>query len=225
MTSDSEHTLKQRSPQQAQGRNWPILVLLLGLAALTLALTACGGSSSTSTPGATSATTPAPTATAPPTPSSTSTPGATTGSPPTATLTPASTPTPEPTEAVEVGESAGTIRYIREYRAAYCSSLGAVEQQEPATWGEAADLAQKAIDLIEKNEPPEELREFFEASVAMNRLLVRFAKERRSLSFEDDETRYEFFNEDPERDEAFKTLYRAQEALDDAVQEVFESNC
>ena len=56
MTSESEHTNRQRSPQQAQGRKWPILVLLLGLAALTLALTACGGSSSTSTPDADSAT-------------------------------------------------------------------------------------------------------------------------------------------------------------------------
>ena len=56
MTSESEHTNRQRSPQQAQGRQWPILVLLLGLAALALALTACGGPSSTSTPDATSAT-------------------------------------------------------------------------------------------------------------------------------------------------------------------------
>ena len=50
--------IAQRSPQQAQGRQWPILVLLLGLAALALALTACGGpsSTSTSTPDATSAT-------------------------------------------------------------------------------------------------------------------------------------------------------------------------
>ena len=53
MTSDSEHTNRQRPPQQARGHKWPILVLLLGVATLTLALTACGGSSSTSTPGAT----------------------------------------------------------------------------------------------------------------------------------------------------------------------------
>ena len=50
MTSQSEHTNRQRTPQQAPGRKWPILVLLLSLAALTLALTACGGSSSTSAP-------------------------------------------------------------------------------------------------------------------------------------------------------------------------------
>ena len=56
MTSDSEHTNKQHSPQQAQGLKWPIIVLLLSLAALTLALTACGDSSTTSTPGATSTT-------------------------------------------------------------------------------------------------------------------------------------------------------------------------
>ena len=56
MTSESEHTNRQRSPQQAQGRQWPILVLLLGLAALALALTACGGPSSTSAPDVTSAT-------------------------------------------------------------------------------------------------------------------------------------------------------------------------
>ena len=56
MTSEFKHTNRQRSPQQAQGRRWPILVLLLGLAALALALTACGGPSSTSTPDATSAT-------------------------------------------------------------------------------------------------------------------------------------------------------------------------
>ena len=55
MTSRYEHTNRQRPlQQQAQGRKWPILVLLLGLAAL--ALTACGGPSSTSTPDATSAT-------------------------------------------------------------------------------------------------------------------------------------------------------------------------
>ena len=56
MTSGFEHTNRQRSPQQARGRQWPILVLLLGLATLALALTACGGPSSTSTPDATSAT-------------------------------------------------------------------------------------------------------------------------------------------------------------------------
>ena len=55
MASDSEHTIRSRPPQQAQGRNWPVVVLLLGVATLALALTACGGSSSTSTPGATSA--------------------------------------------------------------------------------------------------------------------------------------------------------------------------
>ena len=53
MTSQSEHTNRQRSPQQAQGRKWPILVLPLGLVALVLVLTACGGSSSTSAPDAT----------------------------------------------------------------------------------------------------------------------------------------------------------------------------
>ena len=57
MTSRYEHTNRQRPlRQQAQGRKWPILVLLLGLAALALALTACGGPSSTSAPDATSAT-------------------------------------------------------------------------------------------------------------------------------------------------------------------------
>lgn len=55
MTSDSEHTNRPRPQQQAQGRKWPIIVLLLGVVTLALALTACGGSSSTSTPGATSA--------------------------------------------------------------------------------------------------------------------------------------------------------------------------
>ena len=55
MTSQYEHTNRQRPlRQQAQGRKWPILVLLL--AALALALTACGGPSSTSAPDATSAT-------------------------------------------------------------------------------------------------------------------------------------------------------------------------
>ena len=58
MTSRYEHTNSQRPlRQQAQGRKWPILVLLIGLAVLALALTACGGPSSTSAPDATSATT------------------------------------------------------------------------------------------------------------------------------------------------------------------------
>ena len=157
MTSEFEHTNRQRSPQQAQGRQWPILVLLLGLAALALALTACGG------------------------PSSTSTPGATTGSPPTATSTPASTPTPEPTEAAAVSESAGISRETREYLEALCALQPA--EQGPATWGEVADRVQKAIDFVEKNEPPEELRDFFEASVALDQLTVRFAKDHRSLSY------------------------------------------
>ena len=57
MTSRYEHTNRPRPlRQQAQGRKWPILVLLLGLATLALALTACGGPSSTSAPDATSAT-------------------------------------------------------------------------------------------------------------------------------------------------------------------------
>ena len=194
MTSDSEHTNRPSPPQQTQGRRWPILVLLLGLAALTLALTACGGSSSPSIP------------------------GATTGSLPTATSTPASTPTPEPTEAAKVGESAGISRELREYMERLCALKSAT--QEPATWGEAADRWQKGIDLIEKNEPPEELRDYFEALVAMNRLMVRFAEERRSLSYEDDEAWSEFQN-DPEMSEAIRTSFNEQEALDDAVQEAF----
>ena len=132
MTPRNEHTNRQRPlRQQAQGRKWPILVLLL--ATLTLALTACGGSSSTSTP------------------------GATTGSPPTATSTPASTPTPEPTEAAEVGESTGIIRETREYMEAPCALIAA--EQEVATWGEKADQIQKYIDFLENNEPPAELRD------------------------------------------------------------------
>ena len=191
MTSQSEHTNRQRSPQQAQGRKWPILVLLLGLAALTLALTACGGSSSTSAP------------------------DATTGSPPTATSPPASTPPPEPTEAAAVGEGAEISRETREYLEAVCVILAA--EQESATWGEAADQGQKAIDWIEKNEPPEELRDFFEARVAVNRLIVRFAEENRSLALEEQDAWFE----DPERNEAFETLARAQDALADAVLDAF----
>ena len=55
MTSRYEHTNRQRPPgSRPRAANGPILVLLLGLAAL--ALTACGGPSSTSAPDATSAT-------------------------------------------------------------------------------------------------------------------------------------------------------------------------
>ncbi len=192
MTSDSEHTNRQSPPQQAQGRQWPILVLLLGLAALTLALTACGGSSSTSTP------------------------GATTGSPSTATSPPASPPTPEPTEAAEVGESTEIIRETREYMEALCALIAA--EQEVATWGEEADRVQKVIDFLENNEPPAELRDTLEANVAMQKLMVRFAKEHRSLSYEDEEAWNEYIK-GPEMQEANTTLGRAIEALDDAVLE------
>ncbi len=56
MASDSEHTNRPRPPQQAQGRKWPISVLLVGVVTLALALTACGGESSTSAPDGTNAT-------------------------------------------------------------------------------------------------------------------------------------------------------------------------
>ncbi len=56
MTPPSEHTNRRSSPHQAWGRPWPILVLLFGLTALTLALTACGGSSNTGSPDATGST-------------------------------------------------------------------------------------------------------------------------------------------------------------------------
>ena len=196
MISESEHKNRQRSPQQAQGRKWPILVLLLGLAALVLALTACGGSSSTSTP------------------------GATTGSPPTATLTPASTPTPRPTEAAEVGETTGISRETREYIEALCP-LQRAENKE-ATWSERADEAQKLIDFIEKNEPPEELRDYLEAEVAMNRLIVRYTAEQdHSLPLEPTAA---WWN-DPESPEVAKTFLRELEALDRAVLEVFKAGC
>ena len=194
MTSEFEHTNRQRSPQQAQGRQWPILVLLLGVATLTLALTACGGSSSTSTP------------------------GATTGSPPTATSTPASTPTPEPTEAAAVSESAGISRETREYIEALCDLQSPFRRAEIATWGKMADLAQKTIDFVEKNEPPEELRDLFEANVAMDQLTVRFAKDHRSLSFEDKEAWNEY-RKGPEMAEASRNLESAYMALDAAVQD------
>ena len=198
MTSDSEHTKRQRPPQQARGRKWPILVLLLGLAALTLALTACGGSSSTSTP------------------------GATTGSPSTATSTPASTPTPEPTEAAEVGESTGIIRETREYMEALCALQPA--EQGPATWGKVADQAQKVIDFVEKNEPPEELRDFYEASVALDQLIVRFGKDHRSLSYEDQEAWNEY-RKGPEMAEALRNVESAYMALDAALQDAPSGSC
>ena len=72
---------------------------------------------------------------------------------------------------------------------------------------------QKAINFVEKNEPPEELRDYFEAFVAISRLMVRFGEEHRSLSVEDNDAWFE----DPETVEAFKTLMRAEDALDDAV--------
>ncbi len=197
MTSRNEHTNRQRPlRQQAQGRKWPILVLLL--ATLTLALTACGGSSSTSTL------------------------GATTGSPPTATSTPASTPTPEPTEAAEVGESTEIIRETREYMEAFCAFQPA--EQEVATWGEKADQIQKDIDFFENNEPPAELRDTFETSVAINKLIVRFAKEHRSLSYEDEEAWNEY-RVGPEMQEAYTTHGRAYQALDDAVREALALSC
>ena len=198
MTSDSEHTNRQRPPQQARGHQWPILVLLLGVATLTLALTACGGSSSTSTP------------------------SATTGSPPTATSTPASTSTPEPTEAAAVSESAGISKETREYLEAFCALQPAA--REPATWGKVADLVQKATDFVEKNEPPEELRDFFEANVAPNQLIVRFAKEHRSLSYEDEEAWNEY-RKGPEMAEALRNVRSAFMALDAAVLDAMSVSC
>ena len=188
MTSDSEHTNRQRPPQQARGHKWPILVLLLSLAALTLALAACGGSSSTSAP------------------------DATTGSPATATSTPASTPTPEPTEVAAVGEGAGISRETREYIEAFC----ALPIERVATWGEYADQTTKVIDFAEKNKPPRELQDYFEAYVALGRLIVRLSEEHRSLSFASGATG---LWEDSEVKEASQTHGRAYEALDDAVRE------
>ena len=93
--------------------------------------------------------------------------------------------------------------------------------QKAATWGEAEDQAQTAIDWIEKNEPPEELREFFEASMALTRLEVRFIEENRSLSFAEHDAWYD--TEDPEINEALQTLGRVAESLDAAVIEAFEA--
>ena len=218
MASDSEHTNRPRPPQRAQGRKWPIFVLLLGVVTLTLALTACAGPSSTSTPGATSTATPAPTVTAPPTPSSTSTPGATTGSPPTATSAPASTPTPKPTEATQVGESAGLSRETQEYIEAHCAFLatGSVA----ATWGDSADHDQKIIDWIEQNKPPEELRDLFEATAAWLQSKIEFAEERRSVPLDNDEAWAQYQSEEGIQ-ETSNSLSRAQQALDYAVVEAF----
>ena len=58
-----------------------------------------------------------------------------------------------------------------------------------------------------------------EATVAMQKLIVRFAKEHRSLSYEDEEAWNEYIK-GPEMQEAYTTLGRAIEALDDAVLEV-----
>ena len=108
MTPPSELTNRRSWPQQARGRPWPILVLLFGLTALTLALNACGGSSSAGTPAAATPTTPAPTATAMPTLPSASTPGAASVTTPaptaTATPTPPSASTPGAASAAEAPE-------------------------------------------------------------------------------------------------------------------------
>ena len=58
----------------------------------------------------------------------------------------------------------------------------------------------------------------------MNRLFVRFAKERRSLSYEDEEAQSEFYK-DPEGNEALQTLSRAQGALDDAMLGALQAGC
>ena len=195
MASDSEHTNRPSSPQQAQGRKWPIVVLLLGVVTLALALTACGGSSSTSAP------------------------GATTGSPATPTSTPESTLTPEPTEVTRFGESAGISRETQEYLEAHCALLAA--EQEPTTWGEMADLSQKSIDWIEKNKPPDEVRGVFEFLVAWHQTIIKFAEERRSLSVDSDEAWTELESEEGVK-EAYDTLAREQEVLDDAMVEALQ---
>ena len=124
---------------------------------------------------------------------------------------------PNLTEAAAVSESAGISRETREYIEALCALIAA--EQEVATWGEKADQIQKYIDFLENNEPPAELRDLFEANVAMQKLIVRFAKEHRSLSYEDEEAWNEYIK-GPEMQEANTTLGRAIEALDDAVLEV-----
>lgn len=198
MPSKPEHTNRPRPPQQAHGHKWPILVLLLGVATLTLALTACGGSSSSSAP------------------------GATTGSPSTATSPPASTPTPNPTEAAETGASAEPAQEALEYYVrAYCFFLGLAAPQ-PATWGEWADQIQMYLDGIEKDEPPEVLRDFFEAVTAQLRLRMRFAEDRRSLSYED-KAGWDKYREGPEMAEAARNTYSAYQAIDDDMLSLLNS--
>lgn len=190
MASDSEHTNRPRPPQQTQGHKWPV-VLLLGVVTLALTLTACGGESSTSTP------------------------GATTGSPSTTTSTPASTPTPEPTEATEVGETAGIGRETREYVEVLCSRR-LTGRPATFTWGEAVDRQKELIDFFEKNEPPSEIQEMVEASLALSRIGLRFAEEQdRSLPY-DSEALLENM-EDPDEIEAVYRVSRAMESLDDAL--------
>ena len=189
MASDSEHTNRPRPPQQAQGRTWPIIVLLLGVVTLALALTACGG------------------------PSSTSTPGATTGGPATATSTPASTPPPAPTKAAKVGESAGISRETREYLEAYCSLVPA---EQPDTWGGVVDQTQKDIDFHEKNEPPSEMRDYAEADLAIARAFLKVATAQDSSA--PFSSSYLTWSADSE-DSADTEFLVALEALDDAVLE------
>lgn len=152
MASDSEHTNRPRSPQQAKGRKWPIVVLLLGVVTLALALTACGGEPSTSTPGVTSG-----------------------GQSPEPTATPTAPPTtseaPAPAGRLTLEE---TGAWCTQFDERFVEKLSGLEE----SWGNLVEVYEWLQDEIASVNPPEELQEFWDAWQRHAAVIVSLAKEK-----------------------------------------------
>ena len=131
------------------------------------------------------------------------------------TVAPPSTPTPDAervmaTIAAELAGKPSLDEYI-EFLDEICIASG---EREGETNRGFVRYLEDAIEQLEESRPPEELRDYVDAAVAMMAAVLEFAEERDPGTRLDEDTGWQDYFSSPEFGTVLAALNEAQEALD-----------
>ena len=131
------------------------------------------------------------------------------------------TPTAGPDATTGSGLSADVQRYI--------DTNCTLSEEDPETWGEAAQKIEEQLERLRRNSPPEELREYFEAGSEWTDLVVEFLKSKDPAErFDPDDpgTGFFEFSQSPEFRAAFADVQKVIDKMDrDLVIAVTDAGC
>ena len=119
------------------------------------------------------------------------------------------TPTAGPDTTTGSGLSGDVQRYI--------DTNCTLSEEDPETWGEAAQKLEEQLERLRRTSPPEELREYFEAGAEWNDLVVEFFKSKDPAErFDPDDpgTGFFEFSQSPEFRAAFADVQKVIDKMD-----------